>query len=565
MKTTSLVILLFFMSFHLVAQQDSIALRANQLLSSDIEKTNVNTNEVKQKVLVINRFENDADNATQPIYVVTKEEIRRMGYSSLLDVLRMLPGMQISPSGSGLMGEHFALRGLLGNQYMKIMINDIPIRPLATLGMPLGNQLPIKQAERIEIQYGSAIQYGEDACVGVINIITKESERPAYTNAEIKFGPKQYNEVNVFFGGKFGKDKNIVRFDIYGNNTSCKDRNIYTGNDSVFLLQNYKFEGRPLLSNILKHPNLVNQGIYNKEVFLGELPYSSHSFGLHLKYKGLSINADNFYRKDHSALGYNTRAVSYGSTSDYIGENISKVSIGWQKNRRRVIRKTNLYGIIYKMDSQSSTTYLQPTLLRELVSLGVKPLSSQKTIDALNKYYIDTFFLGKRYSNTYSLESAFETVSKRSFGKHFGLNIGSALKIRNTISYLAYNPFPIENINNYKSAITASAFKEKVKALQTPNSEVFTLVSNWAKLNFSSKKVLGSIGYHFLVDENASFHPRNSIIKNFFGFQSEIRYEPVDNIYFTGSISRNMSSVSNFMGDSKLRYAPQNVKYFNIY
>ncbi|MEZ4948332.1 MAG: hypothetical protein R2784_02910 [Saprospiraceae bacterium] len=43
-------------------------------------------------------------------------------------------------------GKTFMMRGLIGNQYSKILINDVPIRPTALLGMPIGAQLLIKQA-----------------------------------------------------------------------------------------------------------------------------------------------------------------------------------------------------------------------------------------------------------------------------------------------------------------------------------------------------------------------------------------------------------------------------------
>ena len=44
-----------------------------------------------------------------------------------------------------------------------------PVRPSVVGAMPIGSQLPIRQAERIEVIYGPAATiYGADAASGVI-------------------------------------------------------------------------------------------------------------------------------------------------------------------------------------------------------------------------------------------------------------------------------------------------------------------------------------------------------------------------------------------------------------
>ena len=70
------------------------------------------------------------------------------GYLTLTDVLKRLPGIRVSQPGSALEGETFLMRGLLGNAYAKILINDLPIKPFLVSGMPIGAQLPIREAYR---------------------------------------------------------------------------------------------------------------------------------------------------------------------------------------------------------------------------------------------------------------------------------------------------------------------------------------------------------------------------------------------------------------------------------
>jgi outer membrane cobalamin receptor len=134
------------------------------------------------------------------------------GFVTLGDVLRAAPGIRVSQPGNALEGETFMVRGVSGNQYMKILINDVPIKAAVAPGMSIGAQLPVRQAKRIEVVYGpSGPTYGEEACAGVINIILKETERPVYTQADLSFGRFNYNSLDLMFGGKLGRDRNIFQ------------------------------------------------------------------------------------------------------------------------------------------------------------------------------------------------------------------------------------------------------------------------------------------------------------------------------------------------------------------
>src|SRR4030042_4502329 len=131
------------------------------------------------------------------IYVVTREEIIKNHYNSLIDIIESLPGVRISQPGSGELGESFELRGLVGNLYTMILINGLPIKPSAVIGMPIGSQLPVRQAERIEVIYGpAAAVYGADAVSGVINIIPKEADKGTFVMGDISLGQLDYRSGN---------------------------------------------------------------------------------------------------------------------------------------------------------------------------------------------------------------------------------------------------------------------------------------------------------------------------------------------------------------------------------
>lgn len=121
-----------------------------------------------------------------PIEVVTRKDIEKTGATSLNELLRSIPSIDIfdqgelasnSPAGSGTAS--VALRGLSSSETL-VLLNGrrMPVNALydsSGAGAAFDiNSLPIGVIERIEIlkDGGSAI-YGADAVAGVINFITK--------------------------------------------------------------------------------------------------------------------------------------------------------------------------------------------------------------------------------------------------------------------------------------------------------------------------------------------------------------------------------------------------------
>lgn len=131
-------------------QNDSAHIRVNRL-------TFENVIELKEKgditVVSASRSAKKLDDLPVTIHVVMVEEIQMNKYVTLVDVLKSLPGMKVSQPGSGEAGEMFMMRGLLGNQYTKIFIDNIPVKPSVLTGLPIEAQLPVRQTERIEFIY----------------------------------------------------------------------------------------------------------------------------------------------------------------------------------------------------------------------------------------------------------------------------------------------------------------------------------------------------------------------------------------------------------------------------
>jgi len=129
------------------------------------------------KVAVASRSERSIKDLPSTVHIITREEILNNHYASLVDALKDIPEVKVSQPGTGTHGEKYLMRGLWGNNYAKILVNGIPIRPSAVDGMPIGEQINMRNVERIEVVFGPASAlYGADALAGIINIVTVTPE-----------------------------------------------------------------------------------------------------------------------------------------------------------------------------------------------------------------------------------------------------------------------------------------------------------------------------------------------------------------------------------------------------
>src|SRR5208282_841715 len=111
------------------------------------------------------------------IFVITQEDIRRSGATSIPEVLRMAPGVEVAQVDS----DHWsiAIRGFAG-QFSKSLLVLIDGRSVYT---PLFSgvywdvqNLMLEDVERVEVIRGpGGTIWGANAVNGVINIITKSS------------------------------------------------------------------------------------------------------------------------------------------------------------------------------------------------------------------------------------------------------------------------------------------------------------------------------------------------------------------------------------------------------
>ena len=118
--------------------------------------------------------------------VVSSEEIKRYGDTSVLDVFKRLPGITVS-GASGRGGGEIRMRGL-GSGYTQILVNG----ERAPAGFSI-DQLSPDVIERIEILRAASAEFSTQSIAGTINIVLKKTVRKAQRELRLGYGKSADN------------------------------------------------------------------------------------------------------------------------------------------------------------------------------------------------------------------------------------------------------------------------------------------------------------------------------------------------------------------------------------
>lgn len=164
-----------------------------------LEETVITTNE---------SFGTTTQETAKNVYVVTAEEIKEKGATTVTDAVKGVPGVIVQKlDGSNavidLRGQGAA--GASRGQNTMILLDGIPLNGLVKINI---NSIPIGEIEKIEIiQGGGAVMYGDGAIGGVVNIITKAPENKLnYGSVGLEAGSWETTRENLSYGTKIGKN-----------------------------------------------------------------------------------------------------------------------------------------------------------------------------------------------------------------------------------------------------------------------------------------------------------------------------------------------------------------------
>ncbi|GGF09442.1 TonB-dependent receptor [Kangiella profundi] len=144
-------------------------------------------------IITTSRFESQVNQLPSHVTIITKQEIERLSATDLSQVLRRVPGIQVSNTNGK---TSVSMRGISASQAGSNVLVLVDGQRLnkTDLASPDIDTINIINIERIEIIQGAGSSlYGDQAVAGVINIITQSGQKQTKTlrYAQGRFDHKQ--------------------------------------------------------------------------------------------------------------------------------------------------------------------------------------------------------------------------------------------------------------------------------------------------------------------------------------------------------------------------------------
>ncbi len=177
------------------------------------------------EVTSVSKQSEKASEAAAAIYVITQEDIRRSGLTTVPELLRMAPGVQVAQIDSNKWA--ITSRGF-NRQFSNKLLVLIDGRSVYTPSFSGvfwdAQDLILKDIDRIEVIRGpGATLWGANAVNGVINIITKTADKTQGSYVAARYGNYERGTLEARHGAELGDGGHIRlygkhrRFDEYEN------------------------------------------------------------------------------------------------------------------------------------------------------------------------------------------------------------------------------------------------------------------------------------------------------------------------------------------------------------
>lgn len=146
------------------------------------------------------------DRAAAAVFVITQEDIRRMGATSIPEALMLAPGLHVARVNSRTWA--ITARGFnsVFSNKLLVMIDGRSIYSPLFTGVWWDQDVMIDDVDRIEVIRGPAAAiWGANAVNGVINIITRKTRQTVGNLLSVTAGTEDRSITRVRHGAEFGK------------------------------------------------------------------------------------------------------------------------------------------------------------------------------------------------------------------------------------------------------------------------------------------------------------------------------------------------------------------------
>jgi len=203
--------LIFFLSIFSIAQEKEQFKDFSELEIEDLLNVEITTaGKTMEKIGKI----------PASVMVISREQIERLGYTSLTEILENIPGLYNIKDYS-MFGSNFGVRGFwsgINNDNMIILVNNVHQVYDYSSSYPLTKiNIPVEAIDRIEVVRGPmSVVYGSGAFYGVINIFTnKVSEKGAHNIVSFSGGSQETYRLFSRFEGRVENFKYVFNAGYY--------------------------------------------------------------------------------------------------------------------------------------------------------------------------------------------------------------------------------------------------------------------------------------------------------------------------------------------------------------
>lgn len=326
-------------------------------------------------VVTASRVPQTRESVIADVSVIESEEIQRGGQTTLVELLQMQPGIEISNNGGAGKSSGIFMRGT-NSGHVIVLIDGVRISS-ATLGTTTFENFPITQIDRVEILRGPATSlYGQDAIGGVIQIFTKKGDGKPKFYGSVGYGT--YN-TKIADAGVHGQiNDTSFALNLSGENTSGFSA-IDTNNSNFTDKDGYKnFAFNASLSQKLAEGHEMGIQLFNSNGhthFDNSFNLSNFSSHSDSKQQSLALISKNQF----TSMWLSTLKVGYGkdetTSFDEIDPfvnpfnptkfNTEQDQINWQNDFRLPIGTLTLMYDRLEEDVKSTTIYAKTNRVNE--------------------------------------------------------------------------------------------------------------------------------------------------------------------------------------------------------
>lgn len=186
------------------------------------------------EVTSVSKKREKAKNAPAAVYVITSEDIKRMGATTIPEALKVVPGIQVSQIDSNKWA--ISSRGFtnqFSNKLLVLMDGRSVYSPIFSGTYWDAQDTLLEDVDRIEVIRGpGATLWGANAVNGVINIITKSAEYTQGNYASATYGTRERGTLEGRMGRKSGDNlyyRTYAKTENRSSTTDITGRNNYDG------------------------------------------------------------------------------------------------------------------------------------------------------------------------------------------------------------------------------------------------------------------------------------------------------------------------------------------------